>query len=83
MNVGCATTCEAHTDCTLDYYCNEGGSPERDDFDIAAHLAGIADLAKLGVTWVGVGMPGRSIEHAVETLERYGREVISQARSIG
>jgi probable F420-dependent oxidoreductase len=65
------------------YYCNEGGSPERDDFDIAAHIGGIAELAKLGVTWIGVGMPGRSIEHAVETLDRYGREVIARARSIG
>ena len=35
-------------------------------------------MAALGVTWNSVGMPGDSIDHAVESLEQYGAEVISQ-----
>jgi hypothetical protein len=33
-------------------------------------------LAKLGVTWVSVGLPGDSIAHALETLERFRTQVI-------
>ena len=33
-----------------------------------------------GVTWNSVGMPGDSLDHAVEALEQYGAEVISQYR---
>ncbi|MEM7141379.1 MAG: LLM class F420-dependent oxidoreductase [Actinomycetota bacterium] len=55
-----------------------GGRPGDDDFDAAAHLEGIDELASLGVTWAGVNAPGDSIEHAIESLERYGREVISE-----
>lgn len=54
----------------------EGGSPATDDFDADAHLHGLSDLAALGVTWSSVSTPGDSIDHAIETLERYGREVI-------
>lgn len=54
-----------------------GGSPADDDFDAAAHLDGLAELASLGVTWSGVTTPGDSIDHAIETLERYGAEVIA------
>ena len=32
-----------------------------------------------GVTWNSVGMPGDSLDHAVESLEQYGAEVISQS----
>jgi hypothetical protein len=35
-------------------------------------------MAAIGVTWNSVGMPGDSVEHAVECLERYGAEVIAQ-----
>ncbi len=54
----------------------EGGSPGADEFDADAHLAGLADLAALGVTWNGVGVPNDSLAHALETLERYGEEII-------
>ncbi len=50
-----------------------GGPPGADSFDADAHLAGLDELAALGVTWNGVGIPGDSLEHALETLERYGR----------
>ncbi|MGH9274804.1 MAG: LLM class F420-dependent oxidoreductase, partial [Acidimicrobiales bacterium] len=56
-----------------------GGDPASDGFDADAHLEGLADLAGLGVTWVQVGLPGDSLEHAVETLQRYGELVIARA----
>jgi hypothetical protein len=37
-------------------------------------------MAALGVTWNSVGMPGDSLDQAVEGLEQYGAEVISQYR---
>ena len=53
-----------------------GGDPGGGDFDADAHLEGLAALAALGVTWVQVGLPGDSVAHAVETLQRYGEQVI-------
>jgi probable F420-dependent oxidoreductase len=53
-----------------------GGDPSSEGFDPAAHLEGLAGLASLGVTWVQVGLPGDSLDHAVETIERYGEHVI-------
>ncbi len=67
----------------IHFHCNEGGSPESSDFDVPAHLAGHEKLAKLGVTWVGTGTSGKSIDRAIETLDRYGRDVITKARGIG
>ncbi len=53
-----------------------GGDPASDAFDPDAHLEGLAALAAVGVTWVQVGLPGDSVEHAVDTLQRYGEQVI-------
>jgi hypothetical protein len=36
-------------------------------------------MAALGVTWNSVGVPGASLERALEALERYGAEVIAKA----
>ncbi|MCH2173360.1 LLM class F420-dependent oxidoreductase [Myxococcota bacterium] len=58
-----------------------GGAPGSDDFDANAHRDELDELAKLGVTWVGAGAPGDSIDHAIETLERYGAEVIAPMRA--
>jgi probable F420-dependent oxidoreductase len=55
-----------------------GGSPGDDDFDGAAQLEGIAELAELGVTWASITVPGDSLAHALEALERYGDQVIAQ-----
>ena len=52
------------------------GDPSSDAFDGDAHLEGLSALAGLGVTWVQIGLPGDSVAHAVETLERYGDQVI-------
>jgi probable F420-dependent oxidoreductase len=59
---------------------NEGGDPAGDHFDSAAHLEGLERLASIGVTWASAGVPGDSLAHALETLERYGREVIAVER---
>ena len=56
-----------------------GGDPGADTFDAGAHLAGLDRLAALGVTWVQVGLPGDSLTHALETLQRYGGQVIARA----
>lgn len=53
-----------------------GGSPATDAFDADAHREGLDELADLGVTWNSVGIPGDSLEHALETVERYGEQVI-------
>jgi probable F420-dependent oxidoreductase len=55
-----------------------GGHPASPDFDADAHLAGLATLADVGVTWVQVGLPGDSPAHAVETIQRYGEQVIAR-----
>jgi hypothetical protein len=54
-----------------------GGHIWRDDFNAEAHLAGIEELAALGVTWLQVGLPGDSLEHVTEAIKRYGEQVIA------
>ncbi len=54
-----------------------GGSPGADDFDADAFLAGSAELEKVGVTWIQVSVPGDSLNHAVEAIERFGADVIA------
>ena len=58
----------------------EGGSAGADDFDPDRHIAGLDELAALGVTWSSVGVPADSLDHALETLERYGELVIARTR---
>ena len=58
----------------------EGGSPGADDFNADAYLTGVEKLAALGVTWLQVGLPGDSLAHVLETIERFGKSVITQAR---
>ena len=54
----------------------EGGSPADDDFNADAYLAGLERLAKLGVNWVQVGLPGDSLAHALEVVDRFKTLVI-------
>ncbi len=56
-----------------------GGDAGSDDFNVEAHLDGVAHLASLGVNWLQVGLPGDSVDHAVETIQRYGEQVIAVA----
>jgi hypothetical protein len=57
----------------------DGGSPGDDDFHADAYLAGLEKLAAVGVTWVQVGLPGDSQAHVLDTIERFGKSVISEA----
>jgi probable F420-dependent oxidoreductase len=59
------------------FSCYAGGDPATDAFHADQHLAGLQALADLGVTWIHVGLPGDSVAHAVETIERYGELVIA------
>lgn len=58
----------------------DGGSPGSEGFNADAHLAGLEKLAAVGVTWVQVGLPGDSLAHVLDTIEEFGRSVISAAR---
>jgi alkanesulfonate monooxygenase SsuD/methylene tetrahydromethanopterin reductase-like flavin-dependent oxidoreductase (luciferase family) len=58
---------------------SEGGTPGSDDFNADAYLAGVEKLAAVGVTWVQVGLPGDSLTHALEAIERFGSSVIKVA----
>ena len=58
---------------------NGGGNPGADDFNADAYLSGVEKLAALGVTWVQVAVPGDSLAHAVEAIERFGSSVIKAA----
>ncbi len=55
-----------------------GGSPGDEDFDAAAFLAGVAELAAVGVTWIQVAVPGDSLAHTLEAIDQFGEEVISR-----
>ncbi|WP_396897800.1 LLM class F420-dependent oxidoreductase [Mycolicibacterium sp.] len=57
----------------------EGGNPGADDFNADAYLAGVEKLAALGVTWLHVTLPGDSLAHALEAVERFGTTVIAAA----
>ncbi len=54
----------------------EGGSLASDDFNAEAYLGGLERLAKLGVNWVQVGLPGDSLAHALEAIDRFKSLVI-------
>jgi probable F420-dependent oxidoreductase len=57
----------------------EGGSPADDSFNGDAYLDGLEKLAALGVTWVSVHLPGDSMAHALETLDRFRVQVVDAA----
>ncbi|VEG43069.1 putative F420-dependent oxidoreductase, Rv2161c family [Mycolicibacterium flavescens] len=57
----------------------DGGSPGGDDFNADAYLSGLEKLAGIGVTWVQVGLPGDSLAHVLDTIERFGESVIAKA----
>jgi probable F420-dependent oxidoreductase len=53
-----------------------GGDPGRESFNPDAQLEAVAGLTDLGVTWSGIGVPGDSLQHAIEALQRFGESVI-------
>lgn len=56
-----------------------GGAPGDVDFNADAYLAGVDELAALGVTWLQVAIPGDSLAHAIEAIEFFGTSVIEHA----
>ncbi|CAN5166573.1 LLM class F420-dependent oxidoreductase [soil metagenome] len=56
-----------------------GGSPGTPDFNVDAYLTGLDELARVGVTWVQVSMPGDSLAHLLETIDSFGQQVIAHA----
>jgi probable F420-dependent oxidoreductase len=57
----------------------DGGSPASDEFNADAYLSGLERLAALGVNWVQVGLPGDSLAHVLESIDRFAKLVIEAA----
>lgn len=66
-------------DIDVSYGTGAGGHLGRDDFDPDARLEALDELARLGVTWADVHIPGDSIDHAIEAMEQFGETVIRPA----
>jgi probable F420-dependent oxidoreductase len=64
------------TEIDVSFVTSTGGAPGSDGFEVDAHLEGLAEMAALGVTWNIIGIPGDSVDRAVETLHHYGDDVI-------
>ena len=56
-----------------------GGRVGYHDFEPAAYLDGLAQLAEVGVSWVQVALPGDSLAHAIEAIEHFGEAVIAKS----
>jgi probable F420-dependent oxidoreductase len=54
--------------------------PGHSAFDPQRHVDTLGALAKLGVTWTSTGVPGDSIDRALEALEQYATAVIGPLR---
>ncbi|MGQ0831108.1 MAG: LLM class F420-dependent oxidoreductase [Microthrixaceae bacterium] len=63
------------------FACHAGGDPASPGFDADAHLAGLDELAAIGVTWVQVSLPGDDLPRTLDVLERYGADVITRSRT--
>jgi len=61
-------------------FSTSAGGSLNDRFNADAHMAALDELAKLGVTWVGVSVPGGSLSQSLEGLEQYGASVITPSR---
>ncbi len=68
-------------DIDISYLNPAGGRPGAADFDVDVHIAGLADLEALGVTWITVTVPGDDIEATLDTMRRYGETVIGPSRA--
>jgi hypothetical protein len=54
----------------------DGGNPSNDDFNADAYTSGAEKLASVGVTWLQVSLPGDSLAHVLDTIERFSATVI-------
>ncbi len=55
-----------------------GGVPGTANFDAAAYLGGVQQLADLGVTWIQVQVPGESLARATDVIAQLGEQVIAK-----
>ena len=55
--------------------------PADDGFDAAAQGERLEEMAAMGITWNSTHVPGDSVEHAIEAIERFGAEVIAPSRT--
>jgi probable F420-dependent oxidoreductase len=54
-----------------------GGNPAADDFHPDRFLSGIEELEARGVTWTQIQLPGDSLSHALDTIDRFGAQVVA------
>ncbi len=56
------------------------GTPGTPGFNADAYLTEVSRLAQLGVTAMQVSVPGDGLAHALEAIEEFGEDVVSQIR---
>lgn len=52
--------------------------PSEPGFDPAAYFEALDRMAAMGITWTSATVPGTSMDHAIESIEHYGAEVIAR-----
>jgi probable F420-dependent oxidoreductase len=62
------------------FMCFDGGLPESPDFQLQQHVDALHAQAAVGVTWNAVNGADGGREVALDTLRRYGRDVIAGFR---
>lgn len=62
----------------ITFACHAGGDVASSTFNADEHIAGLHELADLGVTWIQIGVPGTDLERAIATYDRYGELVIAK-----
>jgi hypothetical protein len=60
----------------VSFVAGAGGTPGTDGFEPEMKLEAVSELGGLGVTWVDVGVPGASLDQALEGLAEFGETVI-------
>jgi hypothetical protein len=64
----------------VSFVTRDGGAAGSKAFEPDAHLSGLQDLMRVGVTWAHTSVPSDSLSHALEALRQYGETVIAPAR---
>jgi probable F420-dependent oxidoreductase len=70
------------SDIDVSFSTPDGRSIADPDFDADAHLEGLAELARIGVTWAPVQIPGDDVAHTLDVIARYGELVISRVEQL-
>lgn len=60
------------------YMTFEGGMPGTADFNLGQHLEALSRLAELGVTWIIANGVGDDMREALEQIQLYKEEIITQ-----